>query len=128
MNNELEQQRIDKWLWASRFFKTRALASTAIKGGKIHINGQKVKPGRQVRINDKLDITKGEIRWSVLVLNLNNYRRPAKEAILLYQETEDSIKQREQASLDKKLTNEQHQPRPSKRDRRLITQFKRKGS
>jgi len=89
------RQRIDKWLWAARFFKTRSLAAAAVDGNRIKWNGQHVKPAREVQAGDELDIVAGELRWTVLVRGVNGQRRPAPEARLLYEETPESIVRRE---------------------------------
>ena len=126
-SKELAELRLDKWLWASRFFKTRAMAVEAISGGKVHLNGVRVKPARVVRCDDELNITRGIERFHVTVKGLNDKRRPAKEAVLLYEETEESIKIREDAkelnrlqSANVKLPTQ----KPNKRDRRLMDRFK----
>lgn len=91
------RQRLDKWLWAARFFKTRSLAADAIDGGRVRWNGQIVKPAREIRAGDELEIAAGELRWTVLVRALNNQRRPAPEARLLYEETAKSVARRRRA-------------------------------
>lgn len=121
-------QRIDKWLWAARFFKTRALAVEAINGGKVHINGQRVKPSRNVHAGEMLEISKPPYSFEIEVLGLEKQRRPASEAQSLYQETAASIAKREQ--LREQLKNEplgfrEQKGRPSKRDRRHIIKFTR---
>jgi ribosome-associated heat shock protein Hsp15 len=119
--------RLDKWLWAARFFKTRSLASDAVNGGKVKLNGTSTKPAKDVKIGDRLDIRAGDQDWEVVVQGLNEQRRPAPEAQLLYQETPDSLQQRTQATELHKLaptpTLEQ-KGRPTKRDRRLLSRFR----
>jgi len=119
--------RLDKWLWAARFFKTRQLAVQAINGGKVHLNGQRTKPGREVRIGAKLEIHKDELTWVVEVLGLSARRGPATEAQELYQETAESIERREEILQQRRLqraTGAQPAARPTKRDRRLIHRFR----
>ena len=82
-----QRQRIDKWLWAARFFKTRSLAAAAVDGGRVKWNGQQVKPARELKPGDELEIVAGEQRWSVVVRDVGAQRRPAPEARLLYEET-----------------------------------------
>lgn len=131
MKEDIEKQRLDKWLWAARFFKTRTLASEAVNGGKVHLNGDRVKPGRTIKITDNLTITRGQLEYKIIVQGLNAKRRPAKEAQLLYQETADSLKIREQRIQEIKAINAQMpfvEKRPSKKGRRQIVRFKRKQS
>ena len=94
MSEQAERQRIDKWLWAARFFKTRSLAAAAVDGGKVRWNGQTIKPARELKPGDELDIVAGEIRWTLTVRALNAQRRPAPEARLLYEETAASLARR----------------------------------
>ncbi len=124
-----EKLRIDKWLWAARFFKTRSLASRAVNGGKVHLNGSRVKSSRPVDIGDTLLITIGELEFDIVILGLSKYRRPAVEARLLYEETpESSDRRREKKELRKMFHAGQTSPakKPSKRDRRKIRDFIRK--
>jgi ribosome-associated heat shock protein Hsp15 len=120
--------RLDKWLWAARFFKTRSLATEAVEGGKVHLNGQRTKPGKTVKVGSRLLIHKGELEWSVEVLDLPAQRRPASEARLAFREDEQSRERREQLvderRAQRKLATAQPSSRPSKRDRRLIHRFK----
>lgn len=131
MKEPIHNQRLDKWLWAARFFKTRALAAEAINGGKVHLNGGRVKPGRVIKVGDKLHITKAQLEYELTVMALNSKRRPAKEAVLLYTESDESIQAREQRLSEIKILNAQipfSEKRPSKKDRRQIVQFIRKQS
>jgi len=126
-HEELQSLRLDKWLWASRFFKTRKLATDAINGGKVHLNGVRVKPSRAVKIADTLDITREGYRYHIEVLGLNDKRRPAKEAQLLYAESEDSIRKREQERELRKLNNasvHQSDRKPNKKERRQIDKWR----
>ncbi len=115
--------RIDKWLWAARFFKTRALASKAVDGGKVHVNGQRVKSSRLIQIGDRLEITRGQIQFVVDITKLSDKRGPVKVAQNLYQETAGSIEQRELKSQQRKLLNASmpiSQGKPDKHQRRQI--------
>lgn len=121
--------RLDKWLWAARFFKTRSLAAKAVQGGKVHLNDARVKPSRIVTIGDTLVISRNEILFSVTVSGVSKYRRPAVEARLLYVETEESIELRGNQREMKRLLRASDSPppkRPDKRERRKIREFIRK--
>jgi len=122
---ELSELRLDKWLWAARFFKTRQLAVEAITGGHVHVGGERVKPSRSVRVGDELRIRKGLDTWQVTVLGLNDKRRPAKEAAALYKEGEHQREQREQQLEMRKLHGVNVPVRkPDKRERRRLEAFK----
>jgi ribosome-associated heat shock protein Hsp15 len=125
-----EKVRIDKWLWAARFFKTRSMAAQAVSGGKVHVNNARVKPARIVASGDELRIRRGEVEFVVIVQGVSGKRRPAKEAQLLYEETEASMLQREEMRSKKRLeaTGKMYGPmkRPDKRARRKIRSFTRK--
>ncbi|MDX5332630.1 MAG: RNA-binding protein [Gammaproteobacteria bacterium] len=119
----LTELRLDKWLWAARFFKTRAAATAAIGGGKVHVNGQRVKPARTVRPGDRLEILRGEERYEVVVAALNDQRRPATEAAGLYEETPESLAKREALAETRRLdrlARVETGGRPNKRDRRRL--------
>ena len=118
--------RIDKWLWAARFFKTRSLATDAVSGGKIRLNGVPTKPARDVKTGDRLDVFNGETRWEVIVRALSEKRGPASEARLLYEETPDSIAAREAEQMRRRFEAEPSADihgRPTKRDRRQMDRF-----
>jgi len=118
--------RIDKWLWAARFFKTRSLAVAAVTGGKLRINGDLVKPAKEVKIGDLLSITIGEYLWSVNVRGLDEQRRPAPEARLLFEETPESVAARAKLIELRKLApmpGADLKGRPSKKAGRLIRRF-----
>ena len=121
-----ERVRIDKWLWAARFFKTRSLASQAVDGGKIQLNGQRVKPAKEVKPGDELLIRVAELEWTVSVVALSKHRGPAEAAKRLYTESEAS-QARRQAAIEmrrlQKVPVREERGRPSKRDRRLIRRF-----
>lgn len=126
--NEAESPkvRIDKWLWAARFFKTRNQATQAVSGGKVHVNGARIRPARPVAVNDVLTISKNEISYTIIVRGISAYRRPAVEAQQLYEETEESRENRRRAQETRKLLGASHSApakRPSKRDRRKIRAF-----
>ena len=119
--------RLDKWLWAARFYKNRQLAAEAINGGHIQLNGQRVKPSRTLQVSDKLSIHKTPFTFEIIVVALSVRRGPAKEAQLLYTELEESIKKRETLAEQRKLNAAQFphaERRPDKRDRRRIIRFK----
>ncbi len=118
-----DSQRLDKWLWAARFFKTRNLAIEAINGGKVQVDGQRVKPARALRTGSEVRIRKGPQEFTVIVRGLATQRRPACEAVLLYQETEESRTQREALAEQRRLATAKHERgtgRPTKRDRRRL--------
>jgi len=117
--------RLDKWLWAARFFRTRVLATEAVNGGKVHVNGERCKPARRLRPGDKLTVQRGGEVMDVEVLGLREQRRPAVEAQLLYAETSESMARR-----IAEAERRREQPvdpgvgrRPDKRDRRQIRRF-----
>ena len=95
--------RVDKWLWAARLAKTRGLAAEAVKGGRVEINGQRVKPSKEVRPGDQIEITTGPYRRTVIVTALAERRGPAKEAALLYEETPESIAARARVAAERRL-------------------------
>jgi len=118
--------RVDKWLWAARFFKTRNLAIEAINGGKIHLNQQRIKPAKEIHEGDELRIRKEHLELTVIVKTLSVQRRSATEAAVLYEETAESVtKRQQQAELHRQESA--YRPhgtgRPTKKDRRLIHQF-----
>jgi ribosome-associated heat shock protein Hsp15 len=115
--------RIDKWLWAARFFKTRSLATDAVDGGKVRLNGERIKPARGVKTGDVLEIDNGSTEWEVVVEGLSDTRGSASVAQTLYTETERSIAERQKKAEQRKLFREPGEAikgRPTKRDRRQI--------
>ena len=121
--------RIDKWLWTSRFFKTRSMATAAVNGGKVHLNGQRVKAGRIIKVGDALSIQKDSVLFEVIVKDILKTRRPAKEARLVYEESAQSQLKREQEREIKRLASASRpipQRKPDKREREQLRQFKNK--
>lgn len=119
--------RLDKWLWAARIYKTRALAREMIEGGKVHYNGQRSKPGKVVELNATLTIRQGNDERTIVVKDITEQRRPASEAVALYEETAESIKKREKMALARKmnaLTMPHPDRRPDKKERRDLMRFK----
>lgn len=119
--------RLDKWLWAARFFKTRSVAREAVSGGKVHLNGNRAKPGRSLSLGDQLRIQRGEEEYQITVLELGSRREPAVVARTFYKESEESRLKREQIAEQRKLEHEQHagrERRPDKRQRRRLVRFK----
>lgn len=122
----LDKVRIDKWLWAARFFKTRSLAKAALEGGKVHCRGERCKPARDLRVGDELQIRCGYDVRAVLVEALSDVRRGAPEAQKLYRETEDSIRQREKEAQLRKAgaLGIQNDGRPNKKQRRQLERWR----
>jgi ribosome-associated heat shock protein Hsp15 len=124
----MEQVRIDKWLWAARFFKTRSAATDAVVGGRVHLNDQRVKPSKELRVGDNVEVRVGQLQWNVVVRGLSDKRGPAKVAATLYEESATSIAARERRALELRMA----QPfgadldgRPTKQDRRRIDSLRR---
>jgi ribosome-associated heat shock protein Hsp15 len=123
-----ERVRVDKWLWAARFFKTRRAATEAVLGGHIQVNGTRVKPAREVVEGDRLAITRGDQRWAVVVTGLAERRGPASVAATLYEETPESAAERERRRDDRRLARPigaDLSLRPTKRDRRRLDALRR---
>jgi ribosome-associated heat shock protein Hsp15 len=120
----METLRIDKWLWAARFYKTRSLATEETGKGRVQLNGQDVKPAREVKVGDTLAVRQGTTVRTVVVRGISAQRGPAPAAQQLYEETPDSVRKREAAALQRKLAPEPahslEHGRPTKRDRREI--------
>lgn len=121
-----EKVRLDKWLWAARFYKTRALAKEAIEGGKVHCRGERCKPSKEPKVGDELVIRAGYDERTVAIEQLSAVRRGAPQAQLLYRETEDSVAAREKAAVLRKAgaLGIQTDGRPTKKQRRQIHRFK----
>lgn len=123
----VEAVRLDKWLWAARIYKTRALAREMIEGGKVHYNGQRSKPGKVVELNATLLLRRGNDERTIVVKGITEQRRPASEAVALYEETAESIEKREKMALARKmnaLTMPHPDRRPDKKERRDLMRFK----
>lgn len=126
---EQNSMRLDKWLWAARFYKTRGLAAEAVTGGKVHVNGQRCKPSKEIKVGYEIDISKDSYHWVLTVMLLQEQRRPAKEAALLYEESAESHAKRQQQIIEQRELRELFpfqgpDRRPNKKDRRLIHRFK----
>jgi ribosome-associated heat shock protein Hsp15 len=120
----MERIRIDKWLWAARFYKTRSLASEEILKGRVQVSAQDVKPSREIKVGDSVVLRQGPVIRAIVVLGISSLRGPASVAQQLYAETEDSIRQREHAAEQRRLASEPAHAivhgRPTKLDRRNI--------
>ena len=126
-----QEVRLDKWLWAARFYKTRAFAREMIDGGKVHYNGQRSKPSKVVELNATLTLRQGNDERTVIVKGITDQRRPASEAVELYEETAESIEKREKMAQARKLnalTMPHPDRRPDKKERRDLMKFKSGGS
>lgn len=124
----MERVRIDKWLWAARFFKTRGAATEAVLGGHVQVGGARVKPAKEIRVGDRLEIRREELRWTVVVTGIADRRGPANVAAGLYEETPDSLAERERQRLERRLTRPLGADlgaRPTKQARRRIDALRR---
>jgi ribosome-associated heat shock protein Hsp15 len=121
--------RLDKWLWAARFFKTRSLAARAVGGGKVHVNGRRAKRASTLRVGDRVRVRKGPYEYHVIVRELSERRGPAKVAAALYEETPESVRAREQLRSQRRAAPSFsfEKGRPNKKERRLLQRLKRKG-
>lgn len=127
MPNNDNKYRVDKWLWAARFFKTRSLAMEAVSGGKVHLNGARTKPAREVHVGDRLTIRRGPYEWTVVVRGLSIRRGPATVAVQLYEETDESKQSRLAAAAEIRAQDAgplTSRGRPSKKDRRDLNRFR----
>jgi len=130
-NKEHSSMRLDKWLWCARFYKTRGLAADAIKGGKVLVNEEKPKPSKTIHAGTRLIIRRTPYQFDITIVLLAKSRKSAGEAALLYQESEESTRKREEISARLKLdaiNNPRTTGRPTKRDRRHIIRFKTKSN
>ena len=116
----MEGVRIDKWLWAARFFKTRSAATEAVLGGHVHVGGVRVKPSRELRVGETVEVVQGRARRTVVVAGLAERRGPAAVAATLYEETAESLEAREQLRLERQLTQPIFGARPTKLERRRL--------
>lgn len=127
MTESEDRIRVDKWLWAARFYKTRALASEAIAGGKVQVNGERVKRARPLQVGDEIRIRQGPYEHQIVVRALSGRRGPAAEAAQLYEEKPESRAAREQLAVQLKTLHSMFMPergRPTKKDRREINRLK----
>ena len=126
-DNEEKRLRIDKWLWAARFYKTRALAAAAVEGGKAQVNGERVKPAKLLKAGDALIVRNGPYAWDITVLALSEHRGPAAEAAKLYRESDESRRMREEKNALLKAERQSApayaKGRPTKKARRQIIKF-----
>jgi ribosome-associated heat shock protein Hsp15 len=123
-----EGVRVDRWLWAARFFKTRSSATDAVLGGHVQVNGVRVKPAREVVVGDRLEITRAQERWTVVVAGLAERRGPASVAATLYEETAESAEERKRRRDERRLARPlgaDLAARPTKRDRRRLDALRR---
>ncbi len=123
---QADKVRLDKWLWAARFYKTRALAKEAIEGGKVHCRGERCKPSKEPKVGDELVIRAGYDVRTVVIEQLSAVRRGAPQAQLLYRETEESLSEREKAAALRKAgaIGIETEGRPTKKQRRQIHRFR----
>jgi ribosome-associated heat shock protein Hsp15 len=124
-----EKVRLDKWLWAARFFKTRSLSADEIGKGRVHVNGQPAKASREVHVGDRIELRQGQVARTVVVRAASEQRGPAVAAQLLFEETPESIERRTKLALERRLNAEPslaiEQGRPTKRDRRQLADWNR---
>jgi ribosome-associated heat shock protein Hsp15 len=124
----VDRVRVDRWLWAARFYKTRSAATDAVLGGRVHLNAERVRPAKDVRIGDRLEVTIGDVRRTVVVLGLAEKRGPAAVAATLYEETPESVALREQRAAERRLARPLGADlgaRPTKQDRRRLDALRR---
>lgn len=126
MSSNPESVRLDKWLWAARFYKTRSIARNMIDGGKVHYDGQRSKPSKIVELGATVTLRQGHVEKTVMIEKISDQRRGAPEAQLLYSETEQSVEKRERQALERKMHAHNPSPdrRPDKKQRRDLIKFK----
>ena len=131
MSEPLTTQRVDKWLWVARFFKTRSLAAQAVSGGKVQLDGNRVKPAKQVGPGARLRIRRGSIEWDIVIQALREQRAGAPQAQLLYEETPQSVLRRQEESArrrEQRIAHPSDMNRPDKKGRRELLRMKRPGT
>ena len=124
----MNQVRLDRWLWAARLFKTRNSAIDAVRGGRVHVNGERVKPAKVVRVGDTIDVTVSTVRRTLVVTGVTERRGPASEAVKMYEETAESRAAREQSALERRLARPlgaELGRRPTKQARRRLDALRR---
>jgi ribosome-associated heat shock protein Hsp15 len=124
----MDRVRVDRWLWAARFYKTRGAATEAVMGGRVHLNAERVKPAKDVRVGDRLEVTIGDIRRTVVVRGLAEKRGPAAVAATLYEEKPESVALRQQRTAERRLARPLGSDlgaRPTKQDRRRLDALRR---
>jgi ribosome-associated heat shock protein Hsp15 len=124
----MDEVRIDRWLWAARFYKTRTLAAAAVSGGRAHVNGVRTKPSKEIRVGDSIELTDGTLRRTIVVTALSDRRGPASVAATLYSESPESVAAREQHALERRLARPLGADlgaRPTKLDRRRLDALRR---
>jgi ribosome-associated heat shock protein Hsp15 len=124
----VDRVRVDRWLWAARFYKTRSAATDAVLGGRVHLNAERVRPAKDVRVGDRVEVTIGDVRRTVVVLGLAEKRGPAAVAATLYEETPESVALREQRAAERRLARPLGADlgaRPTKQDRRRLDALRR---
>ena len=127
-DERVERVRIDRWLWAARFFKTRGAATEAVLGGHVRVGGERVKPAKEIRVGDVVEIRRGEVRWTLVVTGVAERRGPASVAATLYEETPESLAMRERERLERRLARPLGADlgtRPTKQARRRIEALRR---
>jgi ribosome-associated heat shock protein Hsp15 len=124
----VESVRVDKWLWATRFFRSRGAATAAVIGGRVHVNGARVKPSKEIRASDTVEVRVGDVQWTVVVAGVTGKRGPAVVAATLYDETPESLARRERHAAERRLARPpgaDSGPRPTKQARRRIDALRR---
>jgi ribosome-associated heat shock protein Hsp15 len=125
----VENVRVDKWLWAARFFRSRGAATAATVGGRVHVNGARAKPSKEIRASDTVEVRVGEVQWTVVVAGVTDKRGPAVVAATLYEETPESLARRDRHAAERKLARPpgaDSGPRPTKQARRRIDALRRR--